>query len=167
MGPILLALAIAQAAAVPPASPAPGLAPTCAATDRNLPPELAGWTQTGERLTAGHAVVLHGTTEPTMPPTTRPGLVTHIDFSVPMGGRYGIALDQPGWIDVWPIMDHDPGRPAASIGHEHGPACSTIRKIVWYQLNAGSYYGASLSGLQNATVRIMLIAPPPPAPPAG
>lgn len=63
-------------------------------------------------------------------------------------------------------MDRGPGRPVASTGHEHGPACSTIRKIVWFDLNPGTYYSLVLTGLPNAAARVMLIAPPAPEPPA-
>jgi len=165
MNPFLLALAVAQAASAPPPVPAPQPAPACAALDQALPSALAGWTATGERLVEGQAVTLQGSAEPTQP-GGRPGLGATIAFSVPMNGVYGIALDQAGWIQVEPVMDQGPGRPIASVGHEHGPACSSIRKIVRFTLNAGTYYSLSLSGLQNPAARVMLIPPPPPEPPA-
>ena len=165
MSAFLLALPIVQATSAAPSGDPAQPAPACAAIDQSLPAELAGWTSTGERLTSGNAVTLQGVQEPT-PPGGHPGLGATIAFSVPMNGVYGIALDQAGWIEVQPVMDQGPARPLRSVGHEHAPACSTIHKIVRFELNAGTYYSLSLSGLQNPTARAMLVAPPPPAPPA-
>jgi len=164
MHPLLLFLAAVQAAVAPPVH-GPTAVPICAGNDQALPPELAGWTGTSERLEAGHAVVLQGTA-PTDAAVARPGLEATIAFSVPMNGVYGIALDQSGWIDILPVMDQGAPRPLRPVDHGHEPACSTIRKIVRFELNAGTYYSLSLSGLANPTARVMLIAPAPPAPPA-
>lgn len=161
----LLALILAQVAPAPPAPGDAGSAPACATLDQNLPPPLENWTRDGERLVPGHAVTLQGTAA-TAPPAGRPGRDATIAFSVPMNGVYGIALDQRGWIEVLPVMDQGAPRPLRPVDHGHGPACSTIHKIVSFELNAGTYYSLSLSGLPNATARVMLIAPTPPAPPA-
>jgi hypothetical protein len=165
MNPFLLGLVLAQAATAPSPTGAAEPAPTCASLDRSLPAALASWTIDGERLVAGHAVTLQGTA-PTALPSGRPGREATIAFSVPMNGVYGIALDQRGWIDVLPVMDQGAPRPLRPVDHSHAPACSTIRKIVSFELNAGTYYSLSLSGLPNAMARVMLIAPAPPAPPA-
>jgi len=165
MNPFLLVFFLAQVATVPPSTGGAEPAPTCAALDRSLPPALAGWSRNGERLMLGHAVTLQGEATPT-PPRGRPGHGATIAFSVPIDGTYGIALNQDGWIEMEPVMDRGPGTPIAAVGHDHGSACSSVRKIVRFELNAATYYSLSLSGLSNPVVRVMLVAPPPPEPPA-
>ena len=149
---MLLALILAQIAA--PAAPGP-----C------LTAELAGWEQRGASLDSGHAV--------TMPAVSRAGVrlvgvpepkggdkVFAMRFKVPRAGTYGIALDQKGWIDLYPA----PVPPTAfrealtSSAHGHGPACSTIRKIVRYRLTPGSYQ-LVVSGLAQPQAKIMLVNP--------
>ena len=69
-------------------------------------------------------------------------------------GRYGIAADGKVWIDV--IAN---AAPVASVGHGHGPACSGIRKIVWFNLPVGTYELA-LSKAEVARVRLLIVRPP-------
>ena len=69
-------------------------------------------------------------------------------------GRYGIAADGKVWIDL--IAN---GAPLASVGHGHGPACSGIRKIVWFTLAAGTYELA-LSKAATASVRLLVVRAP-------
>lgn len=69
-------------------------------------------------------------------------------------GRYGIAADGKVWIDV-----RANGAPLASVGHGHGPACSGIRKIVWFTLAAGAYELA-LSKAETASVRLLVVRAP-------
>ncbi|RVT41152.1 hypothetical protein [Sphingobium algorifonticola] len=68
--------------------------------------------------------------------------------------RVGIALSGAAWLDV--VIG---AAPAVSIDHGHGPACSGIRKIVWFNLPKG----ANLVQIANApteTIRIMAIEKP-------
>lgn len=69
-------------------------------------------------------------------------------------GRYGIAADSKVWIDI-----RANGAPLASVGHGHGPACSGIRKIVWFTLAAGAYELA-LSKTETASVRLLVVRAP-------
>ena len=69
-------------------------------------------------------------------------------------GHYGIAADGKVWIDL--IAN---GAPLASVGHGHGPACSGIRKIVWFTLAAGTYELA-LSKAETASVRLLVVRAP-------
>lgn len=69
-------------------------------------------------------------------------------------GKYGIAADGKVWIDV--IAD---GKPLASADHGHGPDCSGIRKIVWFDLAAGNYEVA-LSKAAGASVRLLVVRAP-------
>lgn len=68
-------------------------------------------------------------------------------------GRYAILADQGVWIDILAA-----GRPLASTGHEHGPACSGIGKIVWFNLASGPAT-IRLSKAKAPQIRIMLVPP--------
>ncbi|WP_294087561.1 homogentisate 1,2-dioxygenase [Sphingomonas sp.] len=70
---------------------------------------------------------------------------------VPAPGRYRVMLGGPAWIDLVAA-----GKPLASVGHDHGPACSGIRKMVDFQLAAGRYT-LQLSGAQTATIAVMVV----------
>lgn len=69
-------------------------------------------------------------------------------------GRYGIAADGKVWIDL--VAN---GAPLASVGHGHGPACSGIRKVVWFTLTTGTYELA-LSKAEAASVRLLVVRAP-------
>lgn len=131
---------------------APQPAPACTATDAALPSDYAGWKTAGADLAPGHALVL--ATQPAATPAPdKPGRVAEVAFAVAKPGRYRIALDQRGWIDV---RAKNAGQPLTSVDHGHGPACSTVAKFVTFQLDAGSYL-LSLSGLAQPQARVMLI----------
>ena len=74
-------------------------------------------------------------------------------FRVRMGvaAKAGIALSGPTWVDG----AHD-GKALVSTGHGHGPACSTIRKIVWFDLPAGETI-IQLTGAVEPSVRFMMV----------
>jgi len=69
-------------------------------------------------------------------------------------GRYGVAADGKVWIDLVAA-----GEPLASVEHGHGPACSGIRKIVWFDLAAGDYRLA-LSKAAAMDVRLLVVRAP-------
>ena len=129
----------------------------CAAMDVNLPPPLAAWTAPGRGelgdLTKPVTVAMASPRSVTgLPAGAKPGNAAAIPFRVSAAGVYGIAVDQPVWIDVTA-----PGTvPLTSVSHGHGPECSTIRKIVRFDLKPGSYT-IYLSGLGEANVRVMLV----------
>lgn len=132
----------------------------CAAMDVNLPAALAGWTREGEILMPGLALVMP--TSPN-PGAGRAGRVADTAFEITTAGTYGIALDQPGWIDVIPEQEdrqtiESERDPLKSSSHGHGPDCSTIRKIVRFDLLPG-WYRLSLTGLAKPQVKAMLITP--------
>jgi hypothetical protein len=130
-------LALLSALLLQPATPP---AAACAATDQNLPAAMRPWltpTAAGTTLQPGQAVTL-------APSTTLALVITE-------AGTYGVVLDQPAWIDV--------ARDGASLhsnGNGHGPACSTIRKIVDFQLQPGRYT-ITASRTQAPTVRLLVI----------
>ena len=65
------------------------------------------------------------------------GSVSHgglLGFTITEAGTYRIALGSAAWIDV--VRG---GKPVTSTAHGHGPACSTIRKMVDFPLMPGRY----------------------------
>lgn len=130
----------------------------CKAPDASLPTALAGWSTPGDELVADKAVSLATVDAATLkglPKGAKPGRAATIEFRIAKAGTYGIALDQPGWIDVLPGAEG--GTPLTSVAHGHGPDCSTIRKIVRFQLAPGKYR-AFASGLGQAKAKLMLVA---------
>lgn len=124
------------------------------------------WSQSGDAVAGGEAAnaprLILG--KP-VTATLRPGDYVH--FPVPPakgrttghGGlftlalktqaRIGVALSDGAWVDVV-----KGAASIASVEHEHGPACSNIRKIVWFILSEG-LHTVQLSNAPQATIRIM------------
>lgn len=129
-------LALMSALLLQPAAPP---AAACA-TDQNLPAAMRPWltpAAAGTTLQPGQAVTL-------APSATLALVITE-------AGTYGVVLDQNAWVEV--------ARDGASLnsnGHGHGPACSTIRKTVDFQLQPGRYT-ITLSRTQAASVRLLVI----------
>ncbi len=69
-------------------------------------------------------------------------------------GKYGVAADGKVWIDL--VAD---GKPLTSVGHGHGPDCSGIRKVVWFDLAAGEYRLA-LTKAVGDRVRLLVVKAP-------
>lgn len=133
---------------------------------QNLAEPWTSWTQSGEAVAGGDAA-----TAPRLilgkpvTATLRPGDYVHFpvipgkDAGKGHGGlfslalktptRIGIALSDEAWVDVVKgaaLM--------SSVEHSHGPACSNIRKIVWFVLSAGLHH-VQISNAPEATIRIM------------
>jgi hypothetical protein len=133
-------------------------APQCAATDAALPANLSGWTAQAEGFGVNRAVTLDAgdvAKLPGVPAGAKPGGAAMIGFRVETAGRYGVALDQRGWIDVVPGVAG--GAALKSAAHGHGPDCSSIRKIVRYDLQPG-IYRLYLTGLEAPSAKVMLVA---------
>lgn len=71
-------------------------------------------------------------------------------FTVAAPGRYRIALGSGAWIDVLAN-----GKPATSVAHGHGPACTGIRKMVDFDLAAG-HYVLQVAGNGTANLPLMV-----------
>ncbi len=113
----------------------------CRAYDTHLPRPLSGWTRDGSGLDTRHAVTL---------PARNGALETRITIRKP--GRVGIAIDGDGWIDVYGEHARSPLR----MGSEsRGPRCSTIRKIVYYRMRAGTYR-VTVNRLKGNRAKLML-----------
>ena len=132
---------------------------TCIAKDTNLPAELAAWTSRGDGPIAigqGRNAMLSPMADVTF--TVAPeraadagtfGAVIKFDVATP--GLYRVALGQGAWIDL--VKD---GKALVSTAHGHGPACSTIRKIVDFDLKPGRYT-LQLSGAKAAAMPVMVV----------
>ena len=131
----------------------------CSAMDANLPANLAAWTTPGggDPADLTKPVTLTARAKenaPMVPPNAKEGKVTMIPVLIDTPGIYGVAIDQPAWIDVIPRG----APPLTSVKHGHGPQCSTIRKIVRFDLKPGWNY-IFLTGIASPSVKVMLVAP--------
>lgn len=137
------------------AAPAAG---ECAATDTRLAANLSGWAAPATALGVNQAVTLDVGDVAKLsgvPAGAKPGGAVMIGFRVETAGSYGVALDQRGWIDVVPGVAG--GEALKSSVHGHGPKCSTIRKIVRFDLKPG-VYRLYVTGLEKPSARVMLVA---------
>lgn len=141
--PALFALLLGSATSASTAEPA---ASTCAAPADLRPTPFAAWTLADDD-TVAPKVGLPFALRVENGAASRPLRITE-------AGRYGIAADGKVWIDV-----RANGAPLASVGHGHGPACSGIRKIVWFILAAGTYELA-LSKTDTTSVRLLVVRAP-------
>lgn len=140
----------------------------CPATPAPLPAELAGWTRmtpiaagiapaaapslsigTGFHASLGPGAAVGYVVAPTKPGEagTSGGLFA---VTVAAAGRYRVALGAGAWIDV--LRD---GKPIASAAHDHGPACSPVRKMVDFDLQPGRYV-LQIVGSKAATLDLMI-----------
>lgn len=150
------------------ADPAP--APAKAAPDCAVAPVLeepwTSWNQSGS-MTAGGTVAGAPSLILGKPVTAtlRPG--AQVQFPVAPGkneakswgglfalslnipARVGIGLSGPAWVDM---VSGD--AVVASTTHGHGPDCSGIRKIVWFDLPAGKHL-VQIANAPGDTIRIM------------
>ena len=134
-------------------------APACVAIDATLPANLSGWIAPATGFGINQAVTLDAgdvAKLPDVPAGAKPGGAVMIGFRIETAGRYGVALDQRGWIDVVPGMSGS--QALQSTMHGHGPGCSSIRKIVRYDLQPG-LYRLYITGLSSPAVKVMLVAP--------
>ena len=152
-------------------------APVCTAMDANLPASPSQWAtpRHGDPGDLTRPVVLVSRTAEDMarldampkkplsadelgtiiaqrPAPAQTGGMTRIGFRIDTAGTYGIALDQAGWIDVAPKG----GAALKSVKHGHGPECSTIRKIVRFDLRPGAYT-LTLTKLVKPQAKVMLV----------
>lgn len=157
----LIALSLPQAVSTPRDE-------ACPPTPIGLPRGMEGWgrptaitaASTAARpalLTPGVAV--RATLLPTADVTyavrpAKPGAASShggvFAFDVARAGRYRVALGSGAWIDVLRGTS-----PVASATHGHGPACSTIRKMVDFDLKPGRHL-LQIAGSEPAAVTLMV-----------
>jgi len=75
-------------------------------------------------------------------------------LTIETAGRYGVAAGSKVWIDL-----NANGTTQTSVEHGHGPACSGIRKVVWFDLKPGTY-DLALSKGETASVRVLVVRAP-------
>jgi len=149
-------------------------APACAAVDKDLPAELAGWIAKKDLIAAkgvadldkavlvpGQAYVASLAPTPDVTYVVQPekpgGTVSRgglFAIDVPAAGSYVIALGSAAWIDV---LKGDQAQ--RSTGHGRGPACTTLRKMVTFDLPPGRYV-VQISANAEATLPIMIARKP-------
>ncbi|MGL4314058.1 MAG: hypothetical protein ACRCSO_08715 [Sphingomonas sp.] len=138
--PLLLMLDPASQACPTPAAPPPGFA------DWAMPGNRPG---IGQRFDVAGALAVVGETAEER---ARGGRAAVIEIEVPRAGSYGVALSDGAWIDM--VRN---GKPLAATGHDHGPPCSGIRKIVRFTLVPGRYQ-LRLSGIMASSIGVMVAA---------
>lgn len=139
-----------------------------------LPEALKGWAQPAPvtaaatsqdlesvRLTAGRAVAAHLRSTADMQYVVRPeqpgGKVSSggmFAFDVPAAGTYRVMLGNRAWLDVV-----QGSKAILSSGHNHGPACSGIGKMVDFPLEAGRAV-VEVSGSGKPDMTLMVIRTP-------
>ena len=163
-------LALAVAPQVMPAMDHPTV--TCPATAVQLPAGLEGWTRK-QPVRAG-ATAKVATTLPLGVGVSATLLLTPkiayavrrekpggsissggiFAFTVPVAGRYRVALGAGAWIDVLSGTT-----PATSVSHGHGPDCTGVRKMVDFDLKPGRYL-LQVAGNASATLPLMVARMP-------
>lgn len=170
---ILAALAFAVAPVVAPDALAQGHdASSCVAMDARLPDGFADWNG-GAAVGTTKATAEAATLQPgkgyeaglmkrddvafLVEPEKPGGSVSYsgvFAFDVAEASDYRIALGSAAWLDV--IEDGKALQPA-SFGH--GPACTTIRKIVVYSLKPGRHQ-LQVAGNGAETVKLLVAKQP-------
>lgn len=161
-------LALALLLATPQSMAMPMQTAPCTGGPTALPAGMGGWAQAqpakaAARGEAAPALTLGTGITATLLPMSKitfairpekPGDSTSnggiFAFVVPTAGRYRIALGAAAWIDVLRGIT-----PATSVAHGHGPACSTVRKMVDFDLQPGRYL-LQVAGSDAASLRLMV-----------
>lgn len=161
-------LAVLLALAAPQVAESTHDALACAATAAPLPAGMENWSRPGVAragASAGAATPLKiGTAmtatllpapkvayaaRPEKPgtPASSGGVFA---FTIESAGRYRVALGSAAWVDVLRGTT-----PVGSVAHGHGPACSTVRKMVDFDLAPGRYL-LQVVGSGTATLPLMV-----------
>lgn len=131
-----------------------------------IPEPWTSWTQSGDAIAGGDAnsaprlilgkpvlASLRPISQvqfPAKPARTEPksygGLFT-VTLKTP--ARVGIGLSGPAWVDT--VSGQIPN---ASVEHGHGPECSGIRKIVWFDLAPGTHW-VQIANSASREIRVM------------
>ena len=146
---------------------APAAPPACATTDTAIAAPWSGWT-TPEPLQGGAAIATAGKLAvghtysatlsasnamayvvPLPKPAAAGSFAGLFTLTIATAVTYSIALSDGAWIDVAPVA----GQPLTSVAHGHGPACTTIHKVVDFALQPGAYV-VQISGAQTSPVVI-------------
>ena len=83
-------------------------------------------------------------------PTAPASLGGMVSFTVARVGSYRVAIGTAAWIDVV-----KGGKALLSTAHEHGPACSGVRKMVDFKLTPGRYV-LQIDGSKDAVAPVLI-----------
>ena len=167
---IAVGLSLMLSAPVWAQTPTTPAAPTCAAMDAAFPAGFTDWNGKTPLATAssadrlpqatlilgkGYEVKLLNTPKVAMPiqPEKPGGSVAHaglFSFTVETEGAYVVALATPAWIDVL-----EDGKSLEPTTFGHGPECTSIRKMVVFQLKPGAH-ALQVSGNADAKLKLMV-----------
>lgn len=173
-GLIAVGLSLMLSAPVWAQTPTTPAAPACAAMDSALPAGFTDWNgktplatapgadrlpQAALTLGKGYEVSLLNTPKVAMPvqPEKPGGSVAHaglFSFTVETEGAYVVALATPAWIDV---LENGKALEPTTFGH--GPECTSIRKMVVFQLKPGAH-ALQVSGNADAKLKLMVAKKP-------
>lgn len=148
--------------------------PACAARDADLPADLAAWPAkvplaaalsaeglSKAALVPGQAYTAALAPTPDVTYVVQPekpgGTVSKgglFSLKVETAGSYVIALGAGAWIDL--LKD---GQAQRSTAHGRGPACSTVRKMVTFDLTPGDYV-VQISANAEASLPILVSRKP-------
>lgn len=150
-------------------SGAPASGPSCGVLDDGLSGDLAGWkTKTNLEATGGRGNLKDALMRPGVAydlallptpavtyarqPEKPGGSVSYggmLSLKIARAGTYVVALGSGAWIDM--LKGHEA---IISTAHGHGPACSTIHKMVEFPLTPGRY---TIQIAANGTSNIALL----------
>lgn len=140
----------------------------CPATQAPLPSGMDGWSRpvaTSAGMSAAKATPLRvgeattatliseaALTYAAAPakPAERPGQGGIFAFTISKQGRYRVSLGSAAWVDVV-----NGSTVLTSVGHGHGPTCSTVRKMVDFDLTPGRYT-LQVAGSQLPALKLMV-----------
>jgi hypothetical protein len=104
----------------------------CTTLDQKVPAPLQGWIKADsakqDRVVIGKAVTLPLQT------TGTGQFEGRFPVRVAVAGRYGVAISHAAWVDI-----ERGDKALVSPSHQHGPDCTSIRKIVMFDLVPGIY----------------------------
>lgn len=147
--PLLSLLLLAQVAAAPMTLGMKMPEPVCVRAG-DLPPAFAKWNAApAAGLVIGQPYVVTG--KPAPASSKYPGKMADVTFTIVKPGRYQVGLSDAAWIDV-----KAGGQASKSVTHGHGPACTGLRKIVGFDLSAGSYT-LHVDGMKADTIKAMIV----------
>ena len=150
--------------------PALAAEPRCATvSDSNLPPAFSTWGQPARAVAAGATAAAAARIEldvpaeirllPAITPAIAPGRSRPVDNAhagllvvrIPGAGKWRVGLSGSAWIDV---IGTD-GKPVASAGHGHMAPCTTLKKVVEFDLQAGDHL-IQISGNPGPALKLLV-----------
>lgn len=160
---LLLSLTLLAAGTPAAATAAEHTEVDCVAIDKTLPESLKGWMHEMAAPTtldaSGHAWSLklspNAAVRYAAPPEKQSGAESFggtFPVHIAWAGKYAVALGAGAWIDI--VKD---GEAIGSTSHQHGPTCSTIRKIVVFDLTPG-HYVLQISGSKTTAIKATVVS---------